>query len=385
MIVLDDAKNWQTNFLIMSDIHFTEFNEPTLENIQKFFKFHSDFKNRLNETDCTNWQPDYLILAGDLTHQNNPLGYLMIMNLFMSAEDIKESSYYLKVISKIKDDLQDGNWLNEKPIYMFFNLDDGKRKIFTQSGNHDLLRGATVAAYDLVSKLNEEKGDKFESKYLHKYLLKSTLDYQEDFDKIYGQRFKEYKEVINELNVLNKNEGGDYLLMDITDNSSKTNINILGFNSSWFCSFLFPEKSDEGNLFLNEKKVRDLLNTKLEEKEFVKPLNITIMHHPFYSLSYESYQTEDNLFDIICNKVDIVICGHTHSPTRRIRMEDKQCLIINNAINYKDDDHEENFPRMSLMRINAHEMEVSFKTFVYSGSNWDCDKDRNYGKFDYSK
>jgi predicted phosphodiesterase len=385
MIVLDDAKNWQTNFLIMSDIHFTEFKEPTTETIKKFFEFHKKFKARLCETDCKNWQPTVLILAGDLTHQNNPLGYLMMMNLFMKSDDVKASSYFKKHRKKIHKNIKDKEWLEQDPIYNYFEKVDGTRNICAQIGNHDLERGATSTAYQLVSKLNKEKKEKFKPSELHKCLSETKLILQKDFDDIYKERFKHYKEVIDDLNVLNKNEGTDYLIEDITGNTNRSNINILGFNSSWFCSFLFPEKRDEGTLLLNEKKVKELLGKELKEKQNVMPLTIAVMHHPFYTLSYESYQTENNIFDEICNKVDIIVCGHTHSPTRKIRMEDKQCLIINNAINFKDDKGEENFPRMSLMRVNAHEMEVSFKTFMFKDDQWQSEDSRGYGKFDYSK
>ncbi|UAY51299.1 metallophosphoesterase family protein [Ferruginibacter albus] len=354
----------EVNILLISDLHFdkTKFDPKTKTNLADEInaKLVSSIENLAKSN--SDWQPDIVIVAGDLVNQGKAEAY----------------DYYFSLIEKL--------------VKSFPAL---KNAIFSTPGNHDINRENIVSAYQYlysakknnpklknknsftsseivntlytVSQFNLDDPDK-------KKLKKFLSDFENEYFKTYLEKQKEL-ETKKIINIIDKKF--PYNGLKTTYIKDVLGIRIASVNSSFFCNF--SGLNDRNNLFYITDVVSKVANFLIESPYPV----ITFMHHPYYYMHESEYiypiNSENNNFNKLAECSDIILSGHVHGELHEPSIVYQKVYTITNGTTFTNDKIEDKcFPfTYALIKVNKQLDKFKVKKYKYNSTTLEFEAIKN--------
>lgn len=342
----------EVNILLISDLHYdiSGSDGPKKEDHAR------NINQRLIDSlpiEGSDWQPDIVIIAGDLVNQNKPEGYKLFRELIIGL------------------------------IEKYENLKD---TIFTSPGNHDINRANLVTAFPYLHSFRKKKP---------KLSIENSYTRNEIIDALYTIKKESLKDGLNLLAVIQLFEK-DYfenylkqikkLTVDgilnppanlFTIEELKTfyvttvlGLNIVSLNSAFFCNFSLTAH-DRNNLFF----INEIIARTIEILPKQGPV-ITFMHHPYYYLHESEHvaprpknltKDTNNNFTRIAFESDLILSGHVHGDLHRPSVLYQQTYMITNGTTFNHGTFlNKSFPMTyALLKINKPLNKFALHRFRY--------------------
>lgn len=364
--------------LLLSDLHFTltNINGKSKKNINPLLCLSELSKKIENIIELEPyWRPKIIVVAGDLTHRNEKCGfellkdYLKKSNLssFFSKFGLNE----LQLLGKLKLDKFKTlkSVLENDLLYLFC------------PGNHDLTREFGASSfYEFIEdvRTKKEKNLKSLNDIINYFLNNPNTPYNSSRFFIFLKiRFREYINFLEEfyekkivsIKSLTKLAKVEVLINNSLSSEDGKNqkLRLFSFNTSLFCAIQGESITDNGNLFVGVKQIEDLKLNGNYQKDII----ISVMHHPWYFLNWNEWNQSENNSNLAFNRIasysHIILCGHEHGPVNNYRLENHNCIVINNGVSYDES------PNMTLsftlISINSTEKLLKTRVFNYIQRN----------------
>lgn len=342
----------EVNILLLSDLHYDVDREKHKEEWMKG-PFVNDRILESLEKDPSPWEPDMVIVAGDLVNHNKTANY----------------DHYTDLIGKL--------------THKFPNL---KNAYFSTPGNHDINRENIVAVFPYLYQLQQaDPLLKIDNSFTSNPVIdaiytiaRKSITTDKELAKALVKFEKEYfKTYLNEQNKLYKKTLHPHQREELFSEiqtvyySSILGITVLSLNTSFFCN-LSQTGQDRNNLFL----IRDLVGAiESKLKSIAHGPVVTFMHHPYYYLHESehiapvSYEVEDsqNNFTKLVKTSDLILSGHVHGDLHDPTLLQQYAYMITNGTSYTTDSFEGKcYPyTYALIKINKQLRKFSLRKFKY--------------------
>lgn len=296
------------NILHLSDLHFGAGGKDPNVLAQR----ENAFNGFLNAVAQQEWNPDILVISGDIAYKGKNADYLQAMT-----------------------------WLNE----ICFKLDIPPERIILVPGNHDVDRDETIG---MEPPPNAKKADN--------WLSVRNLRH-------FKKYFADYIEFCNNMKLPKFSIGSqEYTLSGVRE---ILDLRFIGLNSAWFCR----GENDNGNLWLGLELMKVMQaegQLKSEENYNNGPITIAVFHHPYEFLHQdERYNYFDRIPSInyIGKRAHLICCGHVHSksvvPINKI---DNAYVIIGGA-SYAGDNYNNSF---AIIQIDQERRVARRRSFEFN-------------------
>lgn len=364
----------EVNILLISDLHYDLRKERSKPLELRGKRINKELVLSI-EGAGDDWEPDIVIVAGDLVNQN-------------------ESSHYKNYFD-----------LLGKLIRRFPNL---KHCVFSTPGNHDVNRKQFL---NVLPYLHSLYGNEVKNSYTGNQIVdmlfsvskkELTPDLQELLSNFENDYFSTYLQKRRELE-----EGRRHLLypqdiqFPVEDIKTVYFTEILGLtlvchNSSFFCN-LSQMNSDRNNLFLIRALV-EKMNSTIPKSAPI----ITFMHHPFYFLHDTEHvapttanpaKGEFNNFIKIVDNTDIIAAGHVHGVLHDPTFLQNKAYMITNGTSFTTEDFDGKcYPyTYALIKINKQLRKFAMKKFCfqvkdgskYTKNGYYCDAKEESNYYDF--
>ncbi len=347
------------NILLISDLHYDIVNEADtgISGLAINDKLLQNIVEQGPE-----WEPDIVIVAGDLVNRNIEINY----------------PHYYDLVQKLTS--------------RFPNL---RHTFFSTPGNHDVTRENKEDGLKDLAILNgaelpnvgEEKLGKKEKKE-KRALMRTALakisklrftgavsDTVFHFEQIYFQRY------LSKRTELQSSPAGNTILapveltfaMDRFETvylKSVLGLTLVGHNSSFFCN-IGDEDEDRNSLYLMKELV-ETIQRKINTNDPV----ISFMHHPFYILNDSEHigpaknvDKEDinNNFTKIIDHSDLILCGHVHGILHDPTFLLGKAYLLTNGTSFTTENYIRKFHpyTFGLVKVNKQLRKFSLKKFKY--------------------
>jgi 3',5'-cyclic AMP phosphodiesterase CpdA len=345
----------EVNILLISDLHYDIKKEQSKGDWVKGETVNKCLIDSLVEQPEPGWEPDIVVVAGDLVNLNKVENYKL---------------YFSFVDSLTK---------------AFPNLKDA---FFSTPGNHDVNRENAVSAFPYLYKFQKlyptvEVTSSFTNNPVVDTIYttvrqrieeipeldKVLVAFEEEYFKTYLQKRKQLDDdgILNPIKV-------DEIFSGIKTVYSRSllGVTMVSLNSSFFCN-LSQTGQDRNHLFLIRSIVDKVAN---HLKENGNGSIITFMHHPYYYLHESEHVApvllEDkdeplNNFNKLVKRSDLILSGHMHGDLREPTFLQQNAYLVTNGTSYTTDNFEGKcYPyTYALLKINKQLGKFSMKKFRY--------------------
>lgn len=362
----------EVNILFLSDLHYDVKRKNS--NGISALEINKLLVNSL-EKRGSEWEPDILIIAGDLVNQGKENNY----------------EYFFDLIDKL--------------IHKFPNL---RNAIFTTPGNHDINRENIVAIFKYLYSLRKEdpgfenlksytKSDIIDTLFsVTRYklndsakqkLIKYLVEFEAEYFKTYIQKDKKLNNEF--LNGINKKFPVKGLKTVYTKDI--LGVKLVSMNSSFFCN-LDSTVNDRNNLFF----IKDVVDETIKNIGEPNMPVITFMHHPFYYMHESEYiyplsdgnDQENNNFNKIADKSDLILSGHVHGELHEPTVIHQKAYAITNGTSFTGDEwNNKCYPlTYALIKVNKQLNKFRLNRYKYSNNKFELltNQSQEYYPFYYS-
>ncbi len=343
----------EVNILLISDLHYDlSKDDPSgREILAKVIneKLVSSLKDVVQDGD---WKPDIVIIAGDLVNQGKASGY----------------KHFFELLQKL---------IETFPLL--------KNAVFTTPGNHDINRENIVSAHQYLYAL-KSKFPKNNNSFTGNEIVNTIYTVSQ-----YDLNHKEKKELRNYLINFEKEYFKTYLEKEeelvrehITEKIAKSypfkglktvytkqilGIDLVSVNSSFFCNFSNTQ-NDRNNLFF----IRDFIDKTIKHIDTSRSPVVTFMHHPYYYMHESEYiypyiqeSPASNNFNKLAEKSDLILSGHVHGELHEPSVIHQKVYSVTNGTTFTDDSVKDKcYPyTYALIKINKPLNKFKLRSYKY--------------------